>query len=189
MDRACNKRMARLISHIHHTCEYRQYCHVGSTAQECRLRLFQDSDNACDLEDSKSTSGGILCIFGSHTFVPISWTCKKQTSVSHNSSEAEIIFLDAGLRMDGIPALDLWNLVIEVFHYSPNQSNKTKDSLAQGDLLHYTMSSKRTKNRTEAQTTHDSSDLFHVGNVPLNIKISQSITMLYVLEDNEWSRD
>ena len=29
--------------------------------------------------------------------------------------------LDAGLRMDGIPSLDLWDLVIEVFHSSPNQ--------------------------------------------------------------------
>ena len=38
------------------------------------------------------------------------WMCKKQTSVSHSSTEAEIIYLDAGLRMDGIPALDLWDL-------------------------------------------------------------------------------
>ena len=29
--------------------------------------------------------------------------------------------------MDGIPALDLWDLVIEVFHSSPNQTNKTND--------------------------------------------------------------
>ena len=38
-------------------------------------------------------TGGILCIFGSHTFVPISWMCKKQTSVSHSSTEAEVISL------------------------------------------------------------------------------------------------
>ena len=51
-----------------------------------------------------------FCAFsGSHTFVPISWMCKKQTSVSHSSTEAEIISLDAGLRMDGIPALTLWD--------------------------------------------------------------------------------
>ena len=48
-----------------------------------------------------------MCIFGSHTFVPISWMCKKQTSVSHSSTESEIISSDAGVRMDGIPALDL----------------------------------------------------------------------------------
>ena len=40
-------------------------------------------------------------------FVPISWMCNKQTSVSHSSPETEIISLDAGLRLDGIPALDL----------------------------------------------------------------------------------
>ena len=37
--------------------------------------------------------------FGSHTFVPISWMCKKQTSVSHSSTESEIISLGAGLRL------------------------------------------------------------------------------------------
>ena len=61
--KACDKRLNRLISYIHHTCEYRQYCHVGNTAKQCRLGLFQDSDFAGDLEDSKSTSGGTLCIF------------------------------------------------------------------------------------------------------------------------------
>ena len=106
--RACDKRLARLLSHIHHTCEFRQYCYVGNTAQQYRLGLFQDSDFAGDLEDSKSTSGGLLCISGSQTFVPTSWMCKKQTSVSQSSTEAEIISLDAGSRMDGIPALDLW---------------------------------------------------------------------------------
>ena len=64
---------------ILHTCEYKQYCHVGNTAKQCRLGLFQDSDFAGDLDDSKSTSGGTLCIFGSHTFVPIRRMCKKQT--------------------------------------------------------------------------------------------------------------
>ena len=51
--RACDKRLARLISYIHHTSEFEQYCHVGNTAQQCRLGLFQDSDVAGDLEDSK----------------------------------------------------------------------------------------------------------------------------------------
>ena len=105
--KSCDTRLARWISYIHHTSEYRQYCYVGNTAQQCRPGLFQDSDFAGDSENSKSTSGGILCIFGSRTFVPISWMYKKQTSVSHGSTEAEIISLDAGLRMDGIPALTL----------------------------------------------------------------------------------
>ena len=76
--KACDKRLNRLISYIHHTCEYKQYCRVGNIAKQCRLRLFQDSDFEGDLEDSKSTSGGTLCISGSRTFVPMSWMCKKQ---------------------------------------------------------------------------------------------------------------
>ena len=129
--KACDKRLNRLISYIHHTCEYKQYCYVGNTAKQCRLGLFQDSDFAGDLEDSQSTSGGTLWVFGSDTLVPTSWMCRKQTSVSHSPTESEIISLDAGLRfdgiptleseiisldaglrLDGIPALDLWDLIV-----------------------------------------------------------------------------
>ena len=54
--RACDKRLARLISHFH-AFEYRQYCYVGNTAQQCSLGLFQDSDFEGDLEDSKVNFG------------------------------------------------------------------------------------------------------------------------------------
>ena len=95
---------------------------------------FKDSDFAGDLEESKSTSGGVLCIFGSHTFVPNSWMCKKQTSVSHSSTEAKIISLDAGLRMDGIPALTLWDLVIEMCHCAPHKIVQPKEKLQRDPL-------------------------------------------------------
>ena len=48
--KACDKRLSRLISYIHHPCDHKQYCHVGNTAKQCRLGLFQDSDFAGDLE-------------------------------------------------------------------------------------------------------------------------------------------
>ena len=66
--KACDKRLNRLISYIHHTCEHKSYCYVGNTAKQCRLGLFQDSDFAGDLEVLKSTSAATLCIFGSRTF-------------------------------------------------------------------------------------------------------------------------
>ena len=49
--------------------------------------------------------------------------CKKQTSASHSATESEVISLDAGLRMDGLPALDLWD-----FGYwsAGNDSKNTK---------------------------------------------------------------
>ena len=98
---------------------------MGTTAKQYRLGLFQDSDFAGDLEDSKSTSGGTLCIFGSHTFVPVSWMCKKQTSVSHSSTEFEIISLDAGLRLDGILAFDLWDLIVSVLGSMTQTTERT----------------------------------------------------------------
>ena len=98
---------------------------MGNTAKQCRLGLFQDSDFAGDLEHSKSTSGGTLCVFGSHTFVPISWMCKKKTSVSHSSTESEIISLDTGLRLDGLPALELWDLIVSVFGNISHISDRT----------------------------------------------------------------
>ena len=126
--KVCDKRLNRLISYIHHTCEYKQYCHVGNTGKQCRLGLFQDSDFAGDLEDSKCTSGGTLCVFGSHTFVPISWMCKKQTSVSHSSTESEIISLDTGLRLDGLSALELWDLIVSVLGNISRVSDRSGNS-------------------------------------------------------------
>ena len=40
--------------------------------------------------------------------------CKKQTAVSHNSTESEIISLHTGLRLDGLLALELWDLIVSV---------------------------------------------------------------------------
>ena len=49
-------------------------------------------------------------------------------SFTHSSTETEVISLDAGLRMDGIPALDLWDLVIEYsIPHRTKPTNKTKD--------------------------------------------------------------
>ena len=78
--RACHRRSARLISYTHHTSAYRQYCH-------CRLSLFQDSDFAGELQDSKSTPGGILSLFPQ-----VGCAKKEKVSVSHHiSTESETI--------------------------------------------------------------------------------------------------
>ena len=55
---ACDRRLPRLTPYIHHSSDCRQHCHVGNTALHCRLGLFQDSDFAGDLEDSRSTWEG-----------------------------------------------------------------------------------------------------------------------------------
>ena len=96
--KACEKRLTRLISYLHHTCEYKQYCHVGNTAKQCRLGLFQDADFEEDLKESKPTSGGTLCILGSHASAPLNWMCEKQIA-SHSSTKSTFISFDVGLRL------------------------------------------------------------------------------------------
>ena len=168
--KACDKRLNRLISYIHHACEYKQYCYVGNTAKQCRLGLFQDSDFAGDLEDSKPTSGGTLCVFGSHTFVPISWMCKKQTSVPHSSTESEIISLDAGLRLDGLPALELWDLIVSVL------GNMTQTTEITGRSVIIDRS-QRSQGKINALNNIDS--------VPSNVQSSHQEALLYVFEDKK----
>ena len=173
--KACDKRLSRLISYIHHTCEYKQCCYVGNTAKQCRLGLFQDSDFAGDLEDSKSTSGGTLCVFGSHTFVPISWMCKKQTSVSHSSTESEIISLDAGLRLDGIPALDLWCLIVLVL------KKRLRTMIERcNPLFAVTQVTRKASNLEQ-----NSMFLNNVDFIPSNVQYSHQEALLYVFEYNE----
>ena len=169
--KACDKRLNRLISHIHHTSEYKQCCHVGNTAKQCRLGLFQDSDFTGDLEDSKFTSGGTLCIFGSHTFVPISWMCKKQTAVLHSSTESEIISLDTGLRLDGLPALELWDLIFSVLG---NVSRVSDNSGKPESDAH-----KRQKSHSKIDVVKD------IDLVPSNVQSANHEALLYVFEDNE----
>ena len=113
--KACGGRLGRLISKIHHTCEYRQYCHVCNTAKTMQTGTVSRLRFCGRSWALKIYFWWTVCVFGSHTFVPISWMCKKQTAVSHSSTESEIISLDTGLRLDGIPALDLWDLIVSVF--------------------------------------------------------------------------
>ena len=142
---------------------------MGNTAKQCRLGLFQDSDFA--VEDSKSTSGGTLCVFGSHTFVPISWMCKKQTAVSHSSTESEIISLDTGLRLDGLPAVELWDLIVSVLGNVSRVSDRT--GKPDSDVH------KRHKSQKKIDVTED------IDSVPSNVQSARQEALLYVFEDNE----
>ena len=122
-------------------------------------------------EDSKSISGGTLCIFGSHTFVPISWMCKKQTSVSHSSTESEIISLDTGLRLDGLPALELWDLIVSVLG---NVSRVSDRSWKPENYVH-----KRQKSHSKIYVVKD------IDLVPSKVQSANREALLYVFEDNE----
>ena len=102
--------------------------------------------------------------------------CTKQTSVSHSSTESEIISLDAGLRMDGLPALDFWNVVIEVVRSS--STTKTPTNTAAGNCSRNQKSKPKRENQMlincRMWTTSSQAQIF-----------SQGESHLYIFEDNE----
>ena len=165
---ACDRRLHRMISWMHHTIEHAQINHVGDTPDKCCIIMFCDASFAGDLKDSKSTSGGVLCLVGPNTFVVLNWLCKKQGAVSHSTSEAEIISLDAGARMEALPALLLWDLVIDVFDPPPKVTPKpikTEETLIMYKQLY---------------------DMFgSIDYVPPSLPISFGRAKLYLLEDND----
>ena len=142
---------------------------MENNAKQCRL--FKNPTSRGDLEDSKSTSGGTLCVFGNHTFVPISWMCKKQTAVSHNSTESEIISLDTGLRLDGLPALELLDLIVSILR---NVSRVSDGSGQPDNDVH-----KRHESHKKIDVMKD------IDSVPSNVQSARQEALLYVFEDNE----
>ena len=148
---ARDRRLARLISYMKH-----------GTALQTWV-LFQDSDFAGDLEDSRSTSGGVLCIFGSRTFVLVSWMCKNQTAVSHSSTDSEVISFDAGLRMDGL-------VVTEVLR-SPNSTKPPTDP-SSGNRCE-TGNRSRNTHKPKQKGNRGVEQLSHVDHVTTNAHSSQ----------------
>ena len=102
--------------------------------------------------------------------------CKKQTSVTHCSTESEVISLDAGLRMDGLPALDLWDVVIVALHSSKSMGSTTQQ--AQGNLL------RKSTFKPNRRGNRDVDELSNVDHVVTNdANSSQCECQLYIFED------
>ena len=98
------------------------------------MQYQADADFAGSLRDSKSTSGGYLMLLGPQTFVPISWLCKKQFAVSHSTTEAETISLDAGLRLEALSMLSLWDIIIDLFTYN-RDTDFLRVNKAEGSII------------------------------------------------------
>ena len=93
------------LAHINFTSDYRQYCQVGNAAQHCIVDWgYSKIQTLQEILKTQNQHQAEFCAFlGVEHFAPNIWMCKKQTSVSHSSTESEIVSLDAGLRMDRLP--------------------------------------------------------------------------------------
>ena len=97
--------------------------------------------------------------------------CKKQTAVSHSSTESEIISLDTGLRLDGLPALELWDLIVSVLGHISRVSDRSEKPESDDHKHH------KSHNKIDAMKDIDS--------VPSNVQSASREALLYVFEDNE----
>ena len=139
---------------------------MGNQVEDCKLGLFQDASFAGDLRYSNSTSGGLLCVLGSHKFVPISWMCKKQTAVSHSSAESQITSLDVGL---------LYGLDHQLLKFGECVLETSSSKPAEGNLERHT--------RERVIPVHQHSDncaVESIDHVPPNIPSNSQSTQLYI---------
>ena len=104
---------------------------------------------------------------------------KKQTSASHRSTESEIISLDAGLRMDGLPALDLWDMVIEVLRSTNTVQPNHVGIKETGACIHSKTTTQNVKRRQKIEQLTDVD--YVVDYVLTNAHSSQCESQLYNL--------
>ena len=97
--------------------------------------------------------------------------CKKQTAVSHSSTESEINSLDTGRRLDGLPALELWDLIVSVLGNISRISDRSGKPESDDHKHH--------KSHNTINVTRD------IDAVPSNVQSARQEALLYVFEDNE----
>ena len=96
--------------------------------------------------------------------------CKRQTAVSHSSTESEIISVDTGLRFDGLPALELWDLIVSVLGNISRVSDRSGQPVSD---VH-----KRHKSHKKIDVMKD------IDSVPSNVQSARQEALLHVFEDN-----
>ncbi len=108
----CDRKLHRLMCYIHSSKHLRMFGYVGNNLEEVQPHLFADADFAGCATTQRFTSGLHLCIRGTKICFPIAGQSKRQGCVSHSMPEAEIVAADFGLRLSGLPALDLWHVLL-----------------------------------------------------------------------------
>ena len=124
--------------------------------------------------------------------MPITWVCKKHGAVSHSSTEAEAIALDAALRLEGLPALMLWDTVIEGLNTArvvPSKSSNALSDQGQNNLTQrpgdaQNSSGKKSQSYWFCSLTRELQP-YIIDLVPPSTAPSSGSAQLYLFEDNE----
>ena len=125
--KACDKRLSRFISYIHHTCDYKQYCPCGKHGKTMHIGTVSRTPILQEILRIQSLHQVEHCAFSEaiRLFKSV-WMCKKQTSVRTVQQNQKSCPLNSGWRMDGIPALDFWDLIVAVLHGNTYQNDQVR---------------------------------------------------------------
>ena len=109
----CDKRLHRLMFYWETTKHRALESFVGDAACDLKVVPHSDAPFADGAQASNSTTGRFVSLVGANPFAPINVVCKRQTAISHPSTEAEIVALEHAVRTERLPALSLWDMVVE----------------------------------------------------------------------------
>ena len=143
-------------------------CFKTPILQEILKTQNQHQEVSCVFSEVTRWCQSVGCVRNKLQFRAILWKLK-------------IISLDAGLRLDGIPALDLWDLIVSVL------GNTTQDHYRTGRPVVGTSeicSPPHTIHKRK-QSHGMIDDLDNVDFFPSNVNSSHQEALLYVFDDNE----
>ena len=104
-NRACDKRLHRLICHLKYTRARSLHGWIGDSTDKLPFMLFADASYADCVTTSKSATSAFAALVGPNAFFPLNSACKKQAVFSNSYTESEIVALDTALRIEGLPLL------------------------------------------------------------------------------------
>ena len=115
------------MCYIESSLDHDQIGYIGDNPVDLRLALFVDADFAGDRADMKSTTGVYLALVGPNSHYPLGFLSKKHSACAHSTVEAELIAADTGVRLEGIPAMGLWRILlgrkVKLTLYEDNQAS------------------------------------------------------------------
>ena len=113
-DELCDRILHKTMCYIDSSLNVSMHGWCGDKLSDCRLSLFCDADFAGCVKTARSTTGVFIAVVGPSTFLPLSAVSNRQTATSHSTPEAELVAGDYGVRMEGLPALTLWEKLLGI---------------------------------------------------------------------------
>ena len=107
--RFCDASLQRIIGYLVRTVDMKLTGYMGDKKESLFLDVYCDADFCGEAEDCYSTSGGWIELAGEHSAFPLSWTSKKQGSVSRSTTECEIVALAYLVFNDAIALAQLFS--------------------------------------------------------------------------------